>query len=113
MNPLVLMLTEITLSIAISVGVLYALSRPLVNLLARLCPDKDGAEFWLRYTNVMLIIAPLLLVLVVDLFSSFSDPLDTMRLALIAVLCGLLLGLFIIGLQLGQFGNQDRLPPRA
>ena len=51
----------------------------------------------------MLVIAPLLLVLVVDLFSNLSNPLDSLRLALIAALGGLLAGLYTVGKRLGQF----------
>lgn len=55
----------------------------------------------------MLTIAPLLLVLLTDMFSNFSDPLDTLRVALIAVLAGLLIGLQIIGKRLHQFVAAD------
>ncbi|WP_135622427.1 hypothetical protein [Solemya pervernicosa gill symbiont] len=48
-------------------------------------------------------IFPLLLVLTVDVVTHFSDPLETLRVALIAVLFGLLLGLFSIGRRIPQF----------
>lgn len=103
MNAYLLLFAESMVSIAISLGVLYVLSRPLVNVLCRICPDEQAAAFWLSYTKVMLMIAPLLLVLTVDMLSPFSDPLDSLRLSLMAALGGMLLGLQAIGRRLGRF----------
>lgn len=90
-------------SVAVSFAVLRALSGPLMNILCRVCPDEQAAAFWLSYTKVMLTITPLLLVLMADMFASFGNPLDSLRLALMAALCGLLIGLHLIGKRLGQF----------
>lgn len=103
MNAYVLLCAESLISIAVSLAVLYVLSGPLVNILGRICPDEQAAIFWLSYTKVMLMIAPLLLVLTVDMFSHFSDPMDSLRLTLMAALGGLLIGLYSIGKRLGQF----------
>lgn len=58
----------------------------------------------------MLMIAPLLLVLTVDMFTDFSDPMDSLRVALMAALGGLLIGLYSIGKRLGQFVTIPQLP---
>lgn len=103
MNAFFLLFAESILSVAVSLAVLYVLSGPLVNVLKRVCPDEQAAAFWLSYTRVMLMIAPLLLVLTVDMFTHFSNPMDSLRLALMAALAGLLIGLHSIGKRLGQF----------
>jgi hypothetical protein len=103
MNGLFLLLVESVTSITLSLAVLYVLSRPLINVLSRICPDEQAAAFWLSYTKIMLLIAPLLLVLIVDLFAHFSDPMDTWRFSLILALAGILIGLYMIGERLGQF----------
>ena len=103
MNSHYLLLAELLISLFASLAVLLVLSRPLVNILGRICPDEQAAIFWLSYTKVMLIIAPLILVLTVDLLTRFSDPTDKLRFALIAALCGLLLGMHAIGRRLGRF----------
>lgn len=103
MNAYVQLFSATFISIAVSFAVLRVLSGPLMNVLARICPDEQAAAFWLSYTKVMLMIAPLLLVLAVDLFAHFSDPLGNLRLALMAALGGLLIGLRSIGKRLGQF----------
>lgn len=108
MNAYFLLLAESLISVAASLAVLYVLSRPLVNVLARICPDEQAAAFWLSYTKIMLMIAPLLLVLAVDLFAYFRDPLDSLRLALMAALGGLLIGMHSIGKRLGRFVETPR-----
>ncbi len=103
MNVYLILFFESVLSIAVSLSVLYVLSTPLVNVLCKICPDDQAAIFWLSYTRVMLIIAPLFLVLTVDMFTQLSDPVDSLRLTLMAVLCGLLISLYSVGKRLGQF----------
>ncbi len=98
-----LLLIEAVTSITASLLVLHALSCPLMNVLSRLCPDESTATFWLSYTRIMLLIAPLLLVLTVNMFAHFSDPLDTWRFSLITILAGILIGLYMLGERLGQF----------
>ncbi len=108
MNAYVLLVAESLLCIAASLAVLYALSRPLMNVLTRICPDEQAASFWLTYTRVMMFLAPLLLVLMVDLFTHFANPMDTLRLALIAALGGLLAGLHAVGKRIGQYVSVPR-----
>jgi len=103
MNPILLLFVELLMSVTVSLTVVYVLSRPLVNVLGRICPDEQAVVFWLRYTKVMLTIAPLLLVLIANMFTHFNDPMDSLRLALIVVLGGLLIGLHSIGKRLGKF----------
>lgn len=110
MNSLLLLGLEVLISISVSFTVLYVLSRPLRDVLFRICPDEQAAAFWTRYTKVMLLIAPLLLVLAVDLFTHFADPLDTLRLALMATLGGMLLGLHSVGKRLGRFVTAPQQP---
>jgi len=101
-NYLLLLLESIT-SIAVSLTVLHVLSRPLMNVLSRVCPDEQAAAFWLSYTKVMLLIAPLLLVLTVDMVAQFSDPMDSWRFSLMMALGGILIGLYTVGERLGRF----------
>ncbi len=110
MNSYLLLLAEFITSVTVSFAVLRVLSVPLINVLERICPDEQAAAFWLSYTKVMLIIAPLLLVLTVDMFTSFSDPMDSLRLTFIAALGGLLIGLYSVGKRLAQFVSVPQLP---
>jgi hypothetical protein len=58
MNAYFLLFVELLISVAASLAVLHVLSRPLVDVLGRICPDQQAALFWLSYTRVMLMIAP-------------------------------------------------------
>jgi len=113
MNAYFLLFAELAASAGLSLAVLWALSRPLVNVLRLMCPDEQAAAFWLSYTRVMLTITPLLFVLIVSIFSRFDDPLGDMRLAFIATLAGLLLGLWSIGRRLNHFIVKDGQKARA
>lgn len=111
MNTYSLLFAQFLISALLSLAVLLVLSRPLISVLCRVCPDDQAAAFWLSYTKVMLMIAPLLFVLVSGLFTHLSDPLDNIRFTLIATLGGLLIALRVIGKRLGQFivaPKQDR-----
>ena len=75
MNAYVLLATESLICVAVSLAVLHAMSRPLMNVLTRICPDEQAASFWLSYTRVMMLLAPLLL-----LFTrSISSPISPTR----------------------------------
>jgi hypothetical protein len=113
MNSYILLFAESFISIAVSLTVLQVLSRPLVNVLGRICPDEEAAVFWLSYAKVMLIIAPLLLVLTINIVAQFSDPMNSLRLALMAALGGLLIGLHSLGKRLGHFITTPQQPEDA
>jgi hypothetical protein len=103
MNTYLLLLLELLISVGASLLVLRILANPLIKTLGRICPDEESAGFWLSYTQVMLVIAPLILVLLMDLFSRYGTPQDSLRMALLATLGGLLAGLQLIGSRLGRF----------
>ena len=103
MNDTLPLLLECLLSIGLSLFILLVLNRPLAGLLERLCPDAAAAAFWRSYTQVMLTLAPLLCVLLLDLFVYSSDFSAKLRYGLIASLGGLLFGLWLIGQRLARF----------
>ena len=102
MNTYSVLLAETLLSIVVSLVVLCVFSPPLGKVLRRICPDEESAAFWVSYTKIMLMIAPLLLVLSVDFLTRFSDPMITLRLAAMAALGGVLIGLHSVGSRLGK-----------
>jgi hypothetical protein len=110
MNAFFLLSAELAASVGLSVAVLFVLSRPLVNVLRLLCPNDQAAVFWLSYTRIMLTMTPLMFVLIASMFSQSSDLFDMARLALVAALAGLLLGLWIIGRRLNRFSAAGEAP---
>lgn len=53
-------LVEVCLSLTVSIFALIVLKGALQNILTDLCQGKHRAEFWTRFTLVMLVIGPLL-----------------------------------------------------
>lgn len=103
MDTYLLLLSEMLVSVLASLLVLRVLSHPLLRTLGRICPDQESAEFWLSYTRVMLVIAPLMLVLLASWLFRSSDPLNALRIALLAVFGGLLITMQRLGSRLGHF----------
>lgn len=97
MDTTLFFITEVIISLTLSIATLMVLTKPLVNVLAELCPTQKQAEFWLAYTRIMLSISPLLLVLLVDGLVSSDDMMVNVRIAIFAALAGLFLGMIIVG----------------
>ncbi len=53
-------LIEVSLSLTVSIFALVVLKEALQNILTDLCEESHRAEFWTRFTLLMLIIGPLL-----------------------------------------------------
>lgn len=103
MNEYLLLLLETVISLAASLTVLRVLTTPLLRTLEHICPDAESASFWLSYTRVMLVMAPLILVLMASAYTQFASPLDNLRMTVLADLAGLLLGMHLLGKRLGRF----------
>ena len=63
MNTLTLFLIEVSICIVISYSVVYLLKPLLHEMLLDTCGTETRAEFWVMFTQLMLFIAPLLLVI--------------------------------------------------
>ena len=103
MDAYLLLSLEMLVSVAASMIVLRILAAPLSRTLEHICPDEQSASFWLSYTRVMLVIAPLILVLIVDSFSRYSAAPESLRMTVLATLTGLLLGMYLLGKRMGAF----------
>jgi len=103
MNAYLNLFLMMLISIAASLIVLRVLADPLVQVLTKICPDGESAVFWQSYTRIMLVITPLILVLLTDLFAQHGTALGNLRLSLLMALAGLLVGLHMIGARLGRF----------
>jgi len=63
MNTLILFLIEVLLCFAISVSLIVLLKPVLRAMLVEICGTETRAAFWVMFTQLMLIISPLLLVI--------------------------------------------------
>ncbi len=65
-------LIEVCLSLTVSIFALWILKGALQNILTDLCREAHRAEFWTRFTLLMLIIGPLLGTFLLSPDSSYS-----------------------------------------
>lgn len=63
MNTLALFLVEVFICVGISFSVVYLLKPLLREILVDTCGTQTRAEFWVMFTQLMLFIAPLLIVI--------------------------------------------------
>lgn len=62
MNMLALVVVEVGLCIGISLGLILLIQPLLRGVLIETCGTEKRADFWARFTQIMLVITPLLLV---------------------------------------------------
>lgn len=98
MNPLELFLAQIALSLALSTAVLLRLQSLMRRIGVQVCEEGGMAtEFWISYTQLMMIIAPLMLVSWIDGPYRNAAGVEQVRSALATVLFGQFLGLALVG----------------
>ena len=99
MSALVLMMFHVMAAILIS-GVVLLYIRPALNrMIGALCSNGEDVDFWQRYTVVMMVITPIILMLMFndgDSFMHYEDA-DELRSNLLLILLGQFLGLAVVG----------------
>ena len=96
MNEELLFLSEVGLAAAISLGVIAYLRGILRSMLLEICDRQpQRAEFWVRLLDMMMLIAPVILMMLfgVDQGGGFA----VLRRALLLVLIGQFISLAIVG----------------
>ncbi len=109
MDKVMILTTEITLSLGISVLVIYLLQPVLQALLEDICHGKTRALFWSTFTRLMLLISPLLVVLLFShsLSGNGAAYAEVLRDTLLHILFGQFGGLLIVGGVLLRFSALD------
>lgn len=62
-NPTIAFLCDVGLAVVLSVGIVAYVKRPLRTLLVEICGTTERASFWLAFSNVTLVLVPLIFVL--------------------------------------------------
>jgi hypothetical protein len=99
MNTLALFLFQIAICLSISLAVNYLLKGLLTDVLTETCGTEKRAAFWAMFTQLMLYLAPLLIVV----YFAPADPVTDKTLVhalkdtLFYSLFGLLAGLAVVG----------------
>ncbi len=99
MSNLALFAIEVSVSLALSLSVILMLRSSLADLLTETCGTPRRAAFWMSFTQLMLVIAPLLpVVFFADARPGIPEhPAETIKDALFQSLLGVSIALAMIG----------------
>lgn len=99
MNGVLTLGLELLGSLTFSALVLARLQGRLRRIGGEACDREGGAEFWIAYTQLMMVIAPLLVIAIFSRAGSPSvlDIAQELRSSLLLLLCGQFAGLVLVG----------------
>ncbi len=98
MDSVTVFLCQIAVSIAVSLAILARLQRLLRRIGDEVCEQGGGStEFWVAYTQLMMVIAPLLLIALFSHAGRTLSPVEQMQSSLAVVLSGQVAGLVLVG----------------
>ncbi|MCU7884971.1 MAG: hypothetical protein KZQ82_12345 [Candidatus Thiodiazotropha sp. (ex Lucinoma annulata)] len=93
MNPIIFFTIEVTLSLMICLGLIVLIKPRLRDVLYETCGTQKRAEFWVTFTQLMMLIAPLMIVIY---FAPTTPVTETLLIVSVKnVLFQTLFGLFI------------------
>ena len=110
------MFSEITLGLAITGSVLTStlvwlwLKEPLREMITQLCQHAGSSSFWLRYTLVMLLTAPLAVV-IFFLPEYPRNALDSLRQIMLTILLGHFFAFALVGRSVFNAMRRASHPP--
>ena len=98
MDSVTVFLSQIAVSIAVSLLILSRLQSLLRRIGAEVCEQGGGStEFWVAYTQLMMVIAPLLLIAIFSHAGRTLSPVEQLQSSLAVVLSGQVAGLVLVG----------------
>jgi uncharacterized PurR-regulated membrane protein YhhQ (DUF165 family) len=115
MDTLLLFVLEVTLSLGTSYILISLLKPFLTDVLTEICGSKQRAGFWVMFTQLMLVISPLMIVVFFASTETFS--MNNVVHELQQTLFRILLGDFIALCTIGQIiwksidSSQNQIPP--
>ena len=93
---------DLTTTVIVSASVVAYMNAPLRNLLAELCGDERRSEFWAVFSNVMLVLTPVIFAMTVDPslgFGSMGEVVPQIKWGL----SGLLISVLVMGWSISRF----------
>ena len=99
MSDAMLFLTELSLSLGVSALSILWFTPLLRDVLTETCGTERRARFWVRYTQFMLVMSPLLMVVLLSEVAEVPQPnaLVLLQDTLFRVLLGIFLALLVVG----------------
>ena len=110
MNEIHLFLIEMLIGLGVSALVIFSLRQPLKDVLTDICGTEVRAKFWVMYTNLMLMITPLLSSIIFGKSHRIAEATFSFyKTAVGSVLFGVFLSLVIIGWQITKTLPQKKM----
>lgn len=99
MDPILVFGIEVLLSLGVSATILVRLQALLREIGNEVCEsgNRGATEFWLAYTQLMMLIAPILLVAWFSRAGQHSLPIDQIKSSLGLILVGQFAALVLVG----------------
>ena len=99
MNGIVVFAIELAVSLAVSAVILLRLQALLHRIGNEVCErgNRGATEFWVAYTQLMMVIAPVLLVAIFSHAGVHGEVLTQIKSSLALVLTGQFAGLILVG----------------
>jgi len=101
MNELSIFAIQLVTAISMSIFVLALIKSYLKDVLKDTCGTEHSAEFWVRYTQLIMVIAPLVIVIFFAGLQSneqmLAQPAYMLKQTLLQILVGQLIGLAFVG----------------
>ncbi|HHJ16556.1 MAG TPA: hypothetical protein ENJ80_07650 [Gammaproteobacteria bacterium] len=112
MSNITLILVQVSLCFGISMAVIALLRRHLIDVLTDTCGTPKRAAFWLMFTQLMLVIAPLLLVIFfTDAKPGINDyPAAAIKDTLFQSLFGIFIAISMVGRVIWKSATAEVLP---
>ncbi|MGD8939149.1 MAG: hypothetical protein PVJ72_07210 [Gammaproteobacteria bacterium] len=112
MNDYFIFAIEILTCLSISGAVVFVLNPLLIEILCDFCGTKTRSLFWVRFTDIMLIVSPLMLVIFFTHTGESNAPstLIIFKDTLFRSLLGEFIGLVLMGQVIWSFINGKKAP---
>ncbi len=101
MNALIIFVGQLFITLAMSVFIVYLFKPYLKEVLKDTCGTEHSAAFWVRFTSLMMIIAPLVIVLLFSVTNThdiqLSHATQVLKQTILQALVGEFIGLILVG----------------
>ncbi|MFV1982721.1 MAG: hypothetical protein ACC657_04210 [Thiohalomonadales bacterium] len=101
MNELIIFGIQLFITLSMSVFIVYLLTPYLKEVLKDTCGTEHSSEFWVRFTQLMMIIAPLVIVIFFSVADAYqlgqAVPAYILKQTILQTLIGEFVGLILVG----------------
>jgi len=101
MNELIIFGIQLLIALSMSVLIIFLLTKYLKEVLTDTCGTNHSAEFWVRFTQIMMVIAPLVIVIFFSVVDShqlmLAHPAYILKQTILQTLIGEFIGLILVG----------------